>query len=56
MQLTSRAAVPDDISALVPLMNAAIGELQREFLDEDQIESSRASMGLDTQLVAGSVA
>jgi GNAT superfamily N-acetyltransferase len=51
MRLTSRPAVPDDISALVPLMNAAIGELQREFLDEDQIESSRASMGLDTQLV-----
>jgi GNAT superfamily N-acetyltransferase len=32
-------------------MDAAIGELQRDFLDEAQIESSRASMGLDTPLV-----
>ena len=51
MQLTSRTAVRDDIPALAPLMDAAIGELQRDFLDEAQIESSRASMGLDTLLV-----
>jgi GNAT superfamily N-acetyltransferase len=51
MQLTSRTAVRDDIPALVPLMEAAIGELQKEFLDEAQIESSRAIMGLDVQLI-----
>ncbi|MER9971640.1 GNAT family N-acetyltransferase [Mesorhizobium sp. M0060] len=32
-------------------MNAAIGELQKPFLTEEQIASSRAIMGLDTQLV-----
>jgi hypothetical protein len=32
-------------------MNAAIGELQKQFLTADQIASSRAIMGLDTQLV-----
>jgi GNAT superfamily N-acetyltransferase len=52
VQLTSRTAVRDDIPALVPLMEAAITELQRDFLDEAQIESSRAIiMGLDVQLI-----
>jgi GNAT superfamily N-acetyltransferase len=32
-------------------MDAAIGELQRAFLDDDQIASSRAIMGIDTQLI-----
>jgi GNAT superfamily N-acetyltransferase len=32
-------------------MDAAIAELQRAFLDDAQIESSRAIMGIDTQLV-----
>jgi GNAT superfamily N-acetyltransferase len=32
-------------------MDAAIAELQRPFLDESQIASSRAIMGLDTQLI-----
>src|SRR5690606_24375380 len=36
---------------LVALMNAAIGELQKSFLTEAQIASSRAIMGLDTQLI-----
>ena len=49
--LTSRLAVRDDIPALTALMDAAIGELQRGFLDDDQIESSRAIMGIDTQLI-----
>ncbi|MER8702041.1 GNAT family N-acetyltransferase [Mesorhizobium sp. M1273] len=40
-----------DMPALVLLMNAAIGELQKPFLTEEQIASSRAIMGLDTQLV-----
>jgi GNAT superfamily N-acetyltransferase len=33
-------------------MARAIGELQRGFLSEAQIEASRAVMGLDTQLIA----
>ncbi|MDX2182797.1 MAG: GNAT family N-acetyltransferase [Gemmatimonadaceae bacterium] len=32
-------------------MHAAISELQRPFLDERQIASSRTIMGLDTQLI-----
>jgi GNAT superfamily N-acetyltransferase len=32
-------------------MDAAIAELQRGFLDEDQIAASRAIMGIDTQLI-----
>ena len=32
-------------------MDAAISELQKPFLDSDQIESSRTIMGLDTQLI-----
>jgi GNAT superfamily N-acetyltransferase len=49
--LTSRLATPDDVPALLLLMDAAIAELQKGFLDEAQIESSRAIMGLDTQLI-----
>ena len=49
--LTSRLATRADLPLLVPLMEAAIGELQKGFLDEAQIRSSRAIMGLDTQLV-----
>jgi GNAT superfamily N-acetyltransferase len=33
------------------LMDAAIAELQRAFLDDAQITSSRAIMGIDTQLI-----
>jgi GNAT superfamily N-acetyltransferase len=51
MPLTSRTAVRDDVPALIPLMEAAIGELQKGFLDDTQIESSRAIMGLDVQLI-----
>lgn len=49
--LTSRLATRGDLPVLVPLMEAAIGELQKGFLDDDQILSSRAIMGLDTQLI-----
>lgn len=49
--LTSRLARPGDIDALHQLMNAAIAELQKPFLDEQQIASSRTIMGLDTQLI-----
>lgn len=49
--LTHRLANRDDLDALRALMEAAIGELQKPFLDEQQIASSRAIMGLDTQLI-----
>ena len=46
-----RLAVGDDVPALRALMDAAISELQKPFLDADQIEASRGLMGLDTQLI-----
>jgi GNAT superfamily N-acetyltransferase len=49
--LTSRPAVAADVPSLVAVMDAAIAELQRAYLDEAQIESSRAIMGIDTQLI-----
>ena len=52
MALTHRLAVPADIPALTELMESAIGELQRGFLDPAQVAASRAIMGLDTQLIA----
>jgi GNAT superfamily N-acetyltransferase len=50
-ELTSRLAVRADVPDLTALMDAAIAELQRAYLDDDQIESSRAIMGIDTQLI-----
>ena len=41
----------EDVPALTVLMDAAIGELQRAYLDDAQITSSRAIMGIDTQLI-----
>ena len=41
----------EDVPALTVLMDAAIGELQRPYLDDAQITSSRAIMGIDTQLI-----
>ena len=49
--LTHRRARRDDLEALKALMDAAIGELLKPFLDDRQIASSRALMGLDTQLI-----
>lgn len=51
MTTTIRLATADDTAVLVPLMEAAIDQLQRGFLDDAQIESSKAIMGLDRQLV-----
>lgn len=51
ISLDHRLATRADMPALAALMNAAIGELQKPFLTEEQINSSRAIMGLDTQLV-----
>ena len=49
--LTHRLARRDDLEALKALMDAAISENQKSFLDANQIASSRAIMGLDTQLI-----
>jgi GNAT superfamily N-acetyltransferase len=49
--LTHRLACRDDLGLLKPLIDAAISELQKPFLDNSQIASSRAIMGLDTQLI-----
>jgi len=49
--LTHRLAARDDLDALRELMDASISELQKPFLDEREIESSRTIMGLDTQLI-----
>jgi GNAT superfamily N-acetyltransferase len=49
--LDHRLARPEDLGALRNLMDAAISELQKPFLDDRQIASSRTIMGLDTQLI-----
>jgi GNAT superfamily N-acetyltransferase len=50
--LTHRLARPEDAEALSTVMDAAIAELQRGFLDPAQIAASRTIMGLDRQLIA----
>lgn len=47
-----RVAEEADLPAIASLMDRAIAELQRSFLNAEQIAASRASMGLDTQLIA----
>ena len=49
--LTHRLATQADLGALRLLMDAAISELQKPFLNEAQIASSRTIMGLDSQLI-----
>jgi GNAT superfamily N-acetyltransferase len=49
--LTHRLASRADVSTLTALMDAAISQLQKPYLDERQIASSRRIMGLDTQLI-----
>src|SRR5215468_5143300 len=51
MPLTHRLATRDDLPALQLLIDAAIDELQKEYLTDAQIRSSRAVMGIDTQLI-----
>jgi GNAT superfamily N-acetyltransferase len=51
LALTHRLSRRADLDALRHLMDAAISELQKPFLDEKQIASSRTIMGLDTQLI-----
>lgn len=49
---TIRIATMDDLPGIAAVMERAIAELQKPFLDAEQIAASRRSMGLDTQLVA----
>ncbi|HSH41361.1 MAG TPA: GNAT family N-acetyltransferase [Arenicellales bacterium] len=50
-ELTHRLACRSDLGALSALMDAAIFDLQKPFLNQAQIDSSRVIMGLDTQLI-----
>lgn len=50
-ELQIHTARLDELAALNRLMDLAIGELLKPFLTEAEIASSRAIMGLDTQLV-----
>jgi len=47
-----RPATAADLPVLTTIMEAAIAQLQAAFLSPEAIESSRAVMGLDRQLVA----
>ena len=49
--MTVRHATRADVNAIEQLIEAAVSELQKAFLDDRQIESSRAIMGVDTRLV-----
>jgi GNAT superfamily N-acetyltransferase len=51
MTMTLRLATAGDIAVLMPLMEAAIEVLQKGFLDDEQVESSKAIMGIDRQLI-----
>ena len=48
---THRLAQLKDLDGLRSLADAAISKLQKPFLDEQQIASSRTIMGVDTQLI-----
>ena len=47
----SRLARHDDVPALRKLIEESVTQLQTGFLDAAQIASSRATMGVDTQLI-----
>ncbi|GER07149.1 acetyltransferase [Iodidimonas muriae] len=49
--LTIRLATMADLEPLTDLMDRAINELQKGFLNAQQIAASRAIMGIDTQLI-----
>ncbi len=50
-QFNGRLATQGDLGALRVVMEAAIAELQKPFLNPQQIASSRLIMGLDSQLI-----
>ena len=52
MPFTHRLATEDDLPAIRALMDVAIAEHLKAFLDPAQVELSKSIMGLDTQLIA----
>lgn len=52
LPLTYRLATEADLPAIGVLMERAIEALQGAYLTPDEVAASRASMGLDTQLIA----
>ena len=51
-EFTTRWATEADIEPLHAVMEAAIEKLQAGFLTPEQVEASRETMGMDTQLIA----
>ena len=49
--MTIRLATQADVDTLASLMQAAIEQNQRDFLQPDQIEASKSFMGIDHQLI-----
>src|SRR5688572_20198777 len=49
--LRHRLAQRQDLEALIKVLELAIAELQKPFLEDAQIAASRTIMGLDTQLI-----
>ena len=52
MGFSHRIAIEQDLTAIKALMNLAIAEHLKAFLDPAQVELSKSIMGLDTQLIA----
>jgi GNAT superfamily N-acetyltransferase len=52
MNFTHRLATEADLPAIRELMDVAIAEHLKDFLDPAQVELSKSIMGLDTQLIA----
>ncbi len=50
-KFTHRLAQTEDIEAIKELMGAAIYELQKDFLNEDQLKVAGQFMGVDTKLI-----
>lgn len=49
--LTHRIAEPQDVPAIIELMQAAIEENMRAFLSPEEIEAAKESMGVDRSLI-----
>ena len=52
MTFTHRLATEDDLPAIRALMDVAIAEHLKAFLDPAQVKLSKSIMGLDTQLIS----
>jgi len=52
MELNIRQATLDDCDAIMALMALSMARILPEFLDEEQVKRSDASMGIDRELIA----